>query len=280
MNALIVGAGRIGLATGALLRSAGFGVAYFDIDPDVRGELGDAGERVVAGPSEESFDLIAVCVPTATVEGEMSTAALRQALSTCAAFLQPGAFTAVAVRSTLLPGTMAAVVVPRLTELATSSDWAACHWPSFSRERLAVEDEQAPRLVCIGSDGDERLRTVLDPIFASLGADPLWTDCATAELIKHGSNLFNATKISYFNALNAWASAAGVDGQKVANAVALAAEGAWNPSYGTSVGAPFGGACLPKDLEAFLGYLRSGELPFAGFVEAVKAVNDSFGRVL
>jgi len=210
----------------------------------------------------------------------MSAAALRKALSTCAAFLQPGAFTAIAVRSTVLPGTMAALVVPLLTALANTSDWAACHWPSFARERLAVEDEHSPRLICIGSDGDERLRTVLDPVFASLGAEPLWTHFATAEFIKHGSNLFNATKISYFNALNAWASAAGVDGRVVATSVALAAEGAWNPSYGTKIGAAFGGACLPKDLEALLGYLRSGELPFARFVEAVKAVNDSFGRVL
>lgn len=70
-----------------------------------------------------------------------------------------------------------------------------------------------------------------------------------AELIKMGSNCFNALKISYFNELHALATALGADGGGVNNAIAAAAEGMWNPAYGTAGGAPFRGACLPQDIE-------------------------------
>ena len=277
MEALIVGAGHVGTATGALLRARGVEVTYLDGDRSVMQSLAAAGERILPAHRHSGrFDLIAVCVPTPTVDGQMSSVPLRAALATCARFVRPKAFTAIAIRSTLLPGTMEGVVLPTLREAAPNDGWAACYWPSFARERMAAADELAPHLVCLGSDGDERLPALLQPVLASPGLEPLWTNFATAEFIKHGANLFNAVKISYFNALDAWASASGVNGQMVARAIADSAEGAWNPAYGIKVGQPFGGACLPKDLDAFLGYLRVNDFPHSGLVEAVQAVNDSF----
>ena len=277
MEALIVGAGRIGVATGALLQARGSAVTYLDADRSVMESLAAADQSVVAPDGVNAhFDLVAVCVPTPTVNGQMSAVPLRDAISTCGRFLQPDRFTAIAIRSTVIPGTMENIVRPALSEVASHSGWAACYWPSFARERLAAADELAPRLLCIGSDGDQRLLALLEPVFAASGLEPLWTDFATAEFIKHGANLFNAFKISFFNALDAWASSSGADAQAVALAVATAAEGAWNPAYGIEGGRPFGGACLPKDLEAFLSYLRTNDLPHSYLAEAVKAVNDSF----
>jgi UDPglucose 6-dehydrogenase len=276
LEALIVGAGHVGTATGALLRARGVGVTYLDADPSVMRSLTVAGEGILpAHPHSGRFELIAVCVPTPTVDGQMSSVPMRAALATCARFVRPKAFTAIAIRSTLLPGTMEGVVRPTLREAAPNDGWAACYWPSFARERMATADELSPRLVCIGWDGDEPLRALFQAVFAA-GPKALWTNFATAEFIKHGTNLFNAVKISYFNALDAWASASGADGEVVARAVADSAEGAWNPTYGIKGGRPFGGACLPKDLEAFICYLRANDLPHSRLVEAVQAVNDSF----
>ena len=48
----------------------------------------------------------------------------------------------------------------------------------------------------------------------------------------------------------------GVNGVKVAKLISRAAEGNWNPEYGTNAGHPFGGLCLAKDLKAFDAFLR------------------------
>jgi UDP-glucose 6-dehydrogenase len=44
----------------------------------------------------------------------------------------------------------------------------------------------------------------------------------------------------------------GVDAERVSALVAQSSEAMWNAKYGTLDLGPCGGACLPKDLEAFL----------------------------
>jgi UDPglucose 6-dehydrogenase len=83
------------------------------------------------------------------------------------------------------------------------------------------------------------------------------TTIRTAEGVKYVSNLYNATKISFFNEMHRVLAPRGVDFGVVAEAVQLGAEGMWNPAYGTRAGAPYGGACLPKDSRSFLGYVEA-----------------------
>lgn len=47
----------------------------------------------------------------------------------------------------------------------------------------------------------------------------------------------------------------------------------WNPLYGTRGGAPFGGACLPKDTEAFMAFCNVYGLEHK-MLEATIAVNE------
>ena len=89
------------------------------------------------------------------------------------------------------------------------------------------------------------------------------TTLRTAEATKYVANLFNATKISFFNEMHRVLSAVGVDPCVAAGAASLGAEGLWNPRYGTRGGAAFDGACLPKDAAGFLGFAEAmglGEL--------------------
>ena len=73
-----------------------------------------------------------------------------------------------------------------------------------------------------------------------------------AEFQKYAHNLTNALKISFFNELRRVAVAIGVDAERVFALVAQSSEAMWNAEYGTHDLGPYGGACLPKDLEAFL----------------------------
>ena len=75
-----------------------------------------------------------------------------------------------------------------------------------------------------------------------------------AEFQKYAHNLCNASKIALFNELRRVAIAIGVDAERVFALVAQSSEAMWNAEYGTQDLGPFGGACLPKDLEAFLAW--------------------------
>jgi UDPglucose 6-dehydrogenase len=53
----------------------------------------------------------------------------------------------------------------------------------------------------------------------------------------------------------------GLDPDAVAGAVARSAEASRNAAYGIRGGAPFAGACLPKDTDGFLAFARELGLP-------------------
>ncbi|HYH29374.1 MAG TPA: hypothetical protein VD903_03225, partial [Pseudonocardia sp.] len=60
--------------------------------------------------------------------------------------------------------------------------------------------------------------------------------------------------ISFWNEMWLAAQKLGVDLDPIAATVARSAEGSINPQYGIRGGAPYGGVCLPKDTQGFLGF--------------------------
>ncbi len=75
-------------------------------------------------------------------------------------------------------------------------------------------------------------------------------------MTKYAHNLFNAAKISFTNEMWLASKALGIDGDQVMALVAQSAEGMWNPRYGIRGGFPYSGACLPKDIAAFVSVAR------------------------
>jgi UDPglucose 6-dehydrogenase len=96
-----------------------------------------------------------------------------------------------------------------------------------------------------------RLRGLLEPFGGEMRT---FSDPAEAEFIKCAHNIFNATKISFWNEMWLVAQKIGLDLDPIAATVAKSAEGSINPQYGIRGGAPYGGVCLPKDTCGFLGY--------------------------
>jgi UDPglucose 6-dehydrogenase len=95
----------------------------------------------------------------------------------------------------------------------------------------------------------------------------------TAEVIKYAHNLYNATKISFFNEFHLVCEELGVDSGTIGEVVSRSAEGMWRPQYGTRGGRPYNGVCLPKDTRGFLSFAeRLGiEMPL---LRATIAVNE------
>lgn len=102
----------------------------------------------------------------------------------------------------------------------------------------------------------------------------VFDDPAVVELIECSHNIYNAAKISFWNEMWLVAQRLGIDLDAVSSTVALSAEGSFNPLYGIHGGAPYGGVCLPKDTNAFLGFSADHgiEMPL---LDSVVRVNEA-----
>jgi UDPglucose 6-dehydrogenase len=158
-------------------------------------------------------------------------------------------------RSTMVPGTMRNVVVDyfeRNCSLRRGKDYDVYYNPEFVRQHSALEDFFTPDRVVIGQ---EKIgATSLSDIYAQLTDKIVLTGFEEAEMIKYASNCFLALKISYFNEISTMCKKMGINEDQVARAVSMDNR---IGEYGTNGGLPFGGACLPKDTEAFVSFARN-----------------------
>ncbi len=160
--------------------------------------------------------------------------------------------------------------------------------PEFLREGTAVEDFLYPDRIVVGADS-ERCATLLRQIYAPLTSGEYYrrkdiipnvsnapipppiivTSAKSAELIKHASNAFLATKISFINAVANICEAVGADIKEVCDGVGTDARIGrrfLNPGIG------YGGSCFPKDLKAFSSVARETGYEFR-LLHEVMAIN-------
>lgn len=121
--------------------------------------------------------------------------------------------------------------------------------PEFLREGSAVYDTMHPDRIVLGV-GSKKAERIMRELYQPLDAPIIVTDIESAEIIKHASNSFLAMKISYINSIANICEKAGADIKKVAEGIGC------DKRIGQdflNAGVGFGGTCLPKDLQAFVG---------------------------
>ncbi|MCK4330272.1 UDP-glucose/GDP-mannose dehydrogenase family protein [candidate division WOR-3 bacterium] len=154
--------------------------------------------------------------------------------------------------------------------------------PEFLREGTAIDDFLHPDRVVIGVETG-KAKDIMKKIYEPISAPIIFTDIKSAEIIKHASNSFLATKISFINAVSIVCELAGANVEEVARGMGL------DRRIGDrflNAGVGFGGSCFPKDISAFrrisdkLGYKfnllketeRINELIKKKFVEKMEEV--------
>ncbi|MCM8757903.1 MAG: UDP-glucose/GDP-mannose dehydrogenase family protein [Candidatus Omnitrophica bacterium] len=141
--------------------------------------------------------------------------------------------------------------------------------PEFLREGSAIHDFMHPDRIILGVES-ERAKELLFRLYQPIKAPILITDIKSAELIKHASNSFLATKISFINAIAQICEKTGADIVKVAEGIGL------DKRIGKEflkAGAGYGGACLPKDLDAFINIAEKLGYDFQ-LLKVVKKINE------
>jgi UDPglucose 6-dehydrogenase len=139
------------------------------------------------------------------------------------------------------------MVVERFNKHGSEFDVASN--PEFLREGSAINDFLYPDRIVLGVESKRAEEKLLE-LYRPIKSPKIVTDIASAELIKHASNSFLSTKISFMNALSIICEQSGGDVTKVAEGMGL------DKRIGRDfldAGAGFGGFCFPKDLKAFIG---------------------------
>jgi UDPglucose 6-dehydrogenase len=294
LDLCVVGAGYVGLVTGACLAEIGHRVVCVDSDPRKLKSLKSgkvpihepglealfrknvrSGRLVFAGSVEEGLKFngrraavvfIAVGTPPRH-DGSADLSAVESVAETVAKHMD--SYTIIVDKSTVPveTGEWVSRTVQRFNKSGTAYDVVSN--PEFLSEGSAVKDFLHPDRVVLGVSS-KRAEAIMRQVYAPLKTTVLVTDVKSAELIKHASNSFLATKISYINAVSNLCEKVGADVQMVAKGMGL--DRRIGPMF-LNAGIGFGGFCFPKDLEAFYWISKQKGYDFS-LLKAVKEVND------
>jgi len=294
MNVVMIGAGYVGLVSGACFAEFGARVVCVDkderrIDALRRGEipiyepgLDDLVERNVgagrlafatdlAGPvAGADLVFIAVGTPTRRGDGYADLKYVYAAAEEVAGYLQQ--YTVIVDKSTVPVGT--AREVERVVRKANpSADFDVASNPEFLREGSAISDFMRPDRVVLGVESaraEAMLRELYRPL--NLIEAPIQvTDLESAEIIKYASNAFLATKISFINEISQLCEKTGADVHAVAKGMGL--DGRIGKKF-LHAGPGYGGSCFPKDTVALIRMAQEHGVS-SRIVEAVVEVNAS-----
>jgi UDPglucose 6-dehydrogenase len=299
MRISMIGAGYVGLVSGACLADFGHEVTCVDNDHEKvallnRGETPiyepQLGQVIAANVREQRLrftsDLkssaanadavfIAVGTPSRRGDGHADLSYVYAAAREVAEALTDD--TVVVTKSTVPVGT--GDEVERIIRSERKNiEASVVSNPEFLREGAAVYDFKHPDRIVIGTS-DARAREVMNEIYRplQLNAPPImFTDRRTAELIKYASNAFLATKITFINELADLSERIGANVQDVARGMGL--DKRIGPKF-LHAGPGFGGSCFPKDALALAKTARDHESPLR-IVETVVDVNDHRKRAM
>jgi UDPglucose 6-dehydrogenase len=294
MKIAMIGTGYVGLVTGTCFSELGNNVICVDNDEDKIKKLKNdiipiyepgLEELVAKNKKEErlSFtseiedavkesDIIFIAVGTPPKkDGEADLSSVEKVSTIIANVMNK--YKLVVGKSTVPVNTGKWIKKTIERKIDENIDFDVASNPEFLREGSAIDDFLHPDRVVIGVESD-RAKKLLCDLYEPIHAPILITDIESAEIIKHASNSFLATKISFINAISILCERAGADVEKVAEGMGMDKR---IGKHFLKAGAGFGGFCFPKDLSAFIKIAEKLGYDFR-LLKEVEKINDEQKR--
>jgi GDP-mannose 6-dehydrogenase len=277
MRITVLGLGYVGAVSAACLAREGHAVIGVDTN-SLKVELIASGKAPIVEPglaaimaqqvndgrltattrineAVQQSDLMLVCVGTPSLRnGSIDLQFVKRVCEQIGVALRehPGA-PVVAMRSTLLPGSMRELVIPTLEAHSgkrAGREFGVCINPEFLREGTAVHDYYNPPKTVIG-ELNQASGDLLASVYAEMPGPLVRTDIGTAEMVKYADNAWHALKVGFANEIGNICKAISVDAHRVMDIFCQDTKLNLS-SYYLKPGFAFGGSCLPKDLRALL----------------------------
>src|SRR3989454_7943052 len=269
MNICVVGAGYVGLVTGAVFADLGNEVVCVDnvaekidglqggrlpiyepgLEEMVTRNVGDGRLSFTTDLTATVRNSVIVFIAVGTppkIDGQADLSAVEAVAQEIGRAMVR--YTVVVNKSTVPVGTGEFVreVIERHQRQPVAFDVVSN--PEFLREGSAIEDTLRPDRIVIGAPTQQVAMTLLE-LYAPLERPMIITDVPSAEMSKYASNAFLATKISFINAIANICELAGADVTQVMKGMGLDAR------IGMTflqAGLGYGGSCFPKDTDSLV----------------------------
>jgi UDPglucose 6-dehydrogenase len=293
MDVAMIGAGYVGLVSGACFSEFGVNVTCVDTDAGKIERL-KRGEMPIYEPGLDNLVLsnvqakrlsfttdlkaavtgadavfIAVGTPSRRGDGHADLSYVYAAAREIAEALN--GYTVVVTKSTVPVGT-GDEVERIIRETRPDADFDVVSNPEFLREGSAINDFMRPDRVIIGTES-ERAQEVMRHLYRVLyliEKPIVFTSRTTSELIKYAANTFLATKITFINEIADLCEKVGADVHDVARGIGL--DGRIGRKF-LHAGPGYGGSCFPKDTLALAKTAQAVGSPLR-IVETVIDIND------
>ncbi|MER9067596.1 UDP-glucose/GDP-mannose dehydrogenase family protein [Mesorhizobium sp. M0902] len=299
MRITMIGAGYVGLVSGACFADFGHQVCCVDRDaeklamlklgkiPIYEPGLDDLvttnaaqgrlrfDDNLADAVSQSDVVFIAVGTPSRRGDGHADLSFVYDAAAEVGRALK--GFTVVVTKSTVPVGT-GDEVERIIREQNPTADFAVVSNPEFLREGSAIEDFKRPDRIIVGTDAD-RAKAVMGEIYRplSLNVAPIfYTSRRTAELTKYAGNAFLAMKITFINEIADLCERLGADVQDVARGIGM------DNRIGAKflhAGPGYGGSCFPKDTLALVKTAQDAASPVR-LIETTVSINDQRKRAM
>jgi UDPglucose 6-dehydrogenase len=270
VNICVVGAGYVGLVTGACFADKGNVVRCVDIDEKRiemlnRGEIpifeeglaelvsknASCGRLCFSTELDDGLDGSDICfIAVGTPPGENGEADMDQVLSVADGIgrcMKGPCF--IAVKSTVPVGTSRLLcdrIGVRLRERGIDHPVEIISNPEFLKEGVAVADCMNPDRVVVGAVS-EKARSLMKELYAPFVPESriFFMDPASAEITKYAANTMLASRISFMNEIARLCDAVGADVSSVRSGIASDRR---IGEHFLAAGCGYGGSCFPKDV--------------------------------
>ncbi len=275
MNITVIGAGYVGLVTGACFSELGNHVTCVDVnepkianlkngilpiyepglEPMVIGNRDQGRLHFVTSLADVTAEPDAIFIAVGTPSDKDGAADIKYVLEAAKSIGKRINKYCVVVDKSTVPVGMAdqvrEVIAGELATRKLTVEFDVVSNPEFLREGAAIEDFMRPDRVIIGLETDRARKTMLD-LYQPILRSPeriYFMNVKDAEMTKYAANAMLATRISFMNEMSVLCERMGVDIENVR--IGIGSDSRIGSAF-LNPGCGYGGSCFPKDVRALV----------------------------